>query len=225
VSIASPPASTTLPEVIVIGAMKAGTSAVHAYLDAHPDLAMSEPKELNSFNGPNMPPRRATEPTRGSGNWHRGVDSYAAQFSSVAPVRGEVSPAYTSPTFPEVATRMASIVPDARLVYLVRDPFDRALSQYAHHRGEGSEARPVEEALLDPASQYVARSRFAERLTPFLGNRPSTHPSQDSCTVHTSRRHGYVARMDTRHALQEVLPLGGPGMTGGHFSTSTGLSR
>jgi hypothetical protein len=157
-----------LPTVIVVGAMKCATSALHAYLDAHPDVQMSEPKELNFFNGPDHPPH--DDPNRWwlDGQWHRGVDWYASCFDARFPVRGESSPAYTSPTCPEVPARMASVVPDVRLLYLVRDPLARALSQYAHHRREGDEPRSPEEALLDPASQYVARSRYHERIEPFL---------------------------------------------------------
>lgn len=142
----------TLPDVLVVGAMKCGTSAVHAYLDAHPDVAMSSPKELNFFNE----------------HWPRGLEWYAAQLDADAKVRGESSPGYTSPSFPEVPERIAGVVPWVRLVYLVRDPLQRALSQYAHHRRQGTETRPVEEALLDPDSQYVDRSRFHDRIAPYL---------------------------------------------------------
>jgi hypothetical protein len=55
-------------------------------------------------------------------------------------------------------------VPDARLIFLVRDPVERALSQYRHHVRDGTEKRSVAEALLDPGSQYLARSRYAETL-------------------------------------------------------------
>jgi hypothetical protein len=157
-----------LPEVVVVGAMKCATSALHEYLDAHPDISMSDLKELNFFNGPDRPPHADPDTWWVTGQWHRGLDWYAAQFDPQAPVRGESSPAYTSPSFPEVAVRMASVVPDARLLYLVRDPVDRAVSQYAHHQRDGTERRPVEEAVLDPESQYLARSRYAERLDPFL---------------------------------------------------------
>ncbi len=83
-------------------------------------------------------------------------------------MRGEASPGYTSPSFPEVAERMARIVPEGRLIYLVRDPIERALSHYLHHRAEGTEQRPIEEALLDPHSQYLQRSRYHARLEPYL---------------------------------------------------------
>ena len=158
--------SGALPNLIVIGAMKCATTAVHRYLDLHPDIAMSEPKELNFFCGP-------AERLAGlAGNWHRGVEWYAAQFRPAAPVRGEASPAYSSPSFPEVAEQMARIVPEVRLIYLVRDPIERAVSQYLHHRAEGTERRQIGEALLDPQSQYLERSRYHARLEPYLARFP-----------------------------------------------------
>jgi len=155
--------------------MKCATSAVHEYLDAHPDVAMSSLKELNFFNGPEQPPHADADAWWVTGQWHRGLDWYADQFDASAPVRGESSPAYTSPDFPEVPDRMASVVPQARLVYLVRDPVDRAASQYAHHVRDGAERRPVAEALLDDASQYVTRSRYADALARFLARFDRDH--------------------------------------------------
>jgi hypothetical protein len=161
----------SLPNLVVIGAMKCGTTALHGLLDAHPDIAMSAPKELNFFFGPDAVGDASMDAWhRGNwhrGNWHRGVEWYVGHFRP-ALVRGESSPGYTSPDHPEVAQRMADLLPDVRLVYLVRDPVRRAVSQYEHHRGEGTERRPLAEALLDPSSQYVARSRYFERLQPFL---------------------------------------------------------
>ena len=63
---------------------------------------------------------------------------------------------------------MAAVLPGVRLVFVVRDPIERAISQYRHHRADGTEARTVADALLDPGSQYIARGRYFERLTPFL---------------------------------------------------------
>jgi hypothetical protein len=169
-ALGTPPAvgADLLPGVIVIGAMKCATSAVHAYLDLHPEVAMSSLKELNFFNGPAVAPHQDSESWWVTGQWHRGLDWYSSQFDPSVPVRGESSPAYTSPSCPEVAARMASVVPHARLVYLVREPVERAVSQYAHHVRDGAEHRGLREALLDPGSQYLSRSRYYERLEPFL---------------------------------------------------------
>ena len=59
------------------------------------------------------------------------------------------------------ATRRGSI-------YMVRDPIERMLSHYLHNVGGGYETRPLEEALADPDSAYVARSRYAMQLEPYL---------------------------------------------------------
>jgi hypothetical protein len=141
-----------LPTLVVIGAMKCGTTAVHRYLDAHPRIAMSPGKELDFFSGV----RR------------RDLVWYASRFDAGSELRGESSPGYTSPSFPEAAARMASVIPHVRLLYLVRDPVVRAVSQYWHHRRDGAERRPLGEALLDESSQYVDRSRYFDRLRPFL---------------------------------------------------------
>lgn len=174
-------ASGALPNLVVIGAMKCGTTALHRTLDGHPDVAMSAPKELNFFCGarhsPLAPTEVSVEPTDGRiwarGNWHRGLSWYARHFTAEAPVRGESSPGYTSPSHPEVVTRMAALIPGVRLIYLVRDPVARALSQYRHHQREGTETRSVEEAILDPASQYLSRGRYYQRLEPFLAHFPA----------------------------------------------------
>lgn len=161
-----------LPSVVVVGAMKCATSAVHRYLDAHPEVSMATQKEVNFFNGPAEAPAGDSDQSWVGGQWFRGVDWYAAQFDGSAPVRGEASPAYTSPSFPEVPARMAAVLPGARLVYLVREPLARALSQYAHHRRDGAETRDVAGALLDEDNQYLARSRYFSRLEPFLDHYP-----------------------------------------------------
>ena len=150
-----------LPNFLVIGAMKCGTTALHHMLVAHPDVSMSHPKELNYFLGaPDVGPRaRWVE-----GNWHRGLDWYVGHWRTDARARGESSPGYTSPAHPEAAERIRATVPDARLIFLVRDPVERALSQYRHHVRDGTEKRSVAEALLDPGSQYLSRSRYAEAL-------------------------------------------------------------
>jgi hypothetical protein len=149
----------TLPNLIVIGAMKCGTSSLHRYLDLHPEIAMSTLKEPNFF----------LEPGSSFSNWERGLDWYTSLFDADAPVRGEASVNYTSRPFTDgVAERMAATLPDARLIYMVRDPIERAVSHYLHARAAGREKRPIEVVLADLDSRYVRRGRYAWQLEPFL---------------------------------------------------------
>jgi hypothetical protein len=161
-----------LPTCIVVGAMKCGTTALHRQLDLHPEIAMARVKELNFFFGPGTAPHERADEWWRTGQWHRGLGWYAAQHDGCARVRGESSPGYTDPAHDEVPARMHLVVPDVRLVYLVRDPVARAVSQWRHHTRDGTEQRALEDAVLDPASQYLARSRYAERVAPFLEHFP-----------------------------------------------------
>ncbi len=148
-------ADAALPNLIVIGGLKCGTTSLHHYLGLHPEIGMSRPKELNFFVS--------------ELNWELGADWYAGHFSAGDPVRGETSPHYTNePRFAGVAERMRGMLgADARLVYMVRDPIDRLLSHYLHNVGGGYEDRSMEEALT-PDSAYVRRSLYAMQAAPYL---------------------------------------------------------
>jgi Sulfotransferase domain len=144
-----------LPNLIVIGGLKCGTTSLHHYLSLHPEVAMSRPKELNFFVA--------------ELNWDLGRDWYASHFDPEAPVRGESSPHYTNrPRFERVAERMRSVAGEARVVYMVRDPIDRLLSHYLHNVGGGYDRRPLAEALADDRSAYWQRSRYAYQVEPYL---------------------------------------------------------
>ncbi len=118
---------------------------------------MSNPKELNFFV------------ERPDGSWHRGLGWYASHFDARLPVRGDTSPAYANaPRSAGTAERMASVLPDARLIYMVRDPLARAVSNWVHATAVGFEAAPLEQALAEPGSRYVARSLYATQLREFL---------------------------------------------------------
>jgi len=106
-----------LPNFIIIGAQKCGTTSLHHYLDQHDEIVMSKVKELNFFNE--------------ELNWSKGLKWYEAHFQGEGKMRGEASPHYTNyPMSPGVAKRMKEIVPDAKIIYLVRDPVERLISAY-----------------------------------------------------------------------------------------------
>jgi Sulfotransferase domain len=146
-----------LPNLIVIGGQKCGTTSLHNYLAAHPQIAMSATKELDFFT---------------SWGRRRGLDWYGRHFTEPAPVRGESSPAYTAwPHILGVPEAIAETLDDVRLIYLVRDPVERIVSEYLHAVGRGQESRTLAEVASDPGfedSPYVAKSRYAMQLERYL---------------------------------------------------------
>ncbi len=152
-----------LPNLIIVGGLKCGTTSLHHYLNLHPQVEMSRPKELNFFVA--------------ELNWELGPDWYASHFDRKALVRGESSPHYTNlPRFTGVPERMHELLGgQTRIVYMVRDPIERILSHYLHNVGGGYETRPIEEALADPGSSYIARSRYAMQIEPYLETFDRTH--------------------------------------------------
>jgi hypothetical protein len=147
--------SGALPNLIVIGSQKCGTSGLHHYLGLHPEISMSVPKELDFFVAERNHPQ-------GLG-WYRG------HFDAQATVRGESSPNYTA--FPQhvgVPERMHSIVPEARLVYMVRDPIDRIAAHWVHNFAKRREKGDLSATLMHRNTSYLARSHYYTQLRQFL---------------------------------------------------------
>ncbi len=143
-----------LPNLIVIGAAKCGTTALHRYLAAHPEIAMSPRKELMLFGG---------------NRWIERLGWYADQFDGTRAVRGESSPSYSmDPFIPHVVEQMEVVLPeDAKFVYVVGDPIPRVVAHWGEQHGLGNDERSLVDALrdLDPRTNpYVAASRYGHHL-------------------------------------------------------------
>jgi len=148
----------TLPNFVVIGAMKAGTVSLGHYLDEHPNVFVGRG---GRFNEPNY--------FIAEQNWPRGRGWYESLFDRAggAAAIGECSPSYTwAHVYRGVPRRMARVVPEARLVYVVRDPVARMQSMYMHQVSAGRERRRAEVALLD--DRYLGPSRYGFQLAAFL---------------------------------------------------------
>ncbi|MGI8726293.1 MAG: sulfotransferase family protein, partial [Solirubrobacterales bacterium] len=149
-----------LPNLIIIGAQKCGTSGLHYYLSLHPEVSMSNPKELNFFIAER--------------NWPRGLEWYSRHFDPRATVRGDASPNYTSfPNHTGVPERMKEVVPEARLIYIVRDPVERIAAHWVHNYAKRREKGSMRETLLHPNTSYVSRSKYYMQLRHFLDHFPS----------------------------------------------------
>jgi hypothetical protein len=171
-----------LPEFVIIGAAKAGTTSLYGWLTEHPFVAPASQKEVHFFDY----------------NYYRGEDWYRGHFPLQAErsafalkhgrpfLTGEASPSYLSHYW--APQRLAKRLPRARLIVMMRNPVDRAYSQFQMSRREGEEeldsfidAVEIEDRRLDPERaranrsrhynswpigcwSYLMRSRYAEQL-------------------------------------------------------------
>jgi hypothetical protein len=146
-----------LPHFVIAGAPKAGTTALHAALTTHPGLYLSPVKEPKYYLTDGRPPPRSGQ--RGPGDAHSAREwvwrraDYLALFAGApeGTVRGESTPFYLYDRAAQ--RRLAADVPDVKVVVVVRDPVDRAYSNWAHLRADG----------LEPEADFRAAVRAEER--------------------------------------------------------------
>lgn len=173
------------PTFLILGAQKSGTTSLHRYLAEHPAVLRASPKEVRYF----------------SRTYERGEDWYRAQFPlrtrrvvsrlrvGVWPAVGEASPQYLF--HPHAPERVHAFDPAMKLIAVLRDPVDRAYSQYQMQLRWGYESLSFEGALdreeaeleaelakfydnppvystLANRISYVARGRYAEQLERWL---------------------------------------------------------
>jgi hypothetical protein len=141
----------------VIGAPKAGTTALHAALAQHPDVFVSDPKEPKYWlcDGAPPPAWRGPGDKHSQQEWIWRTDRYFPLFAPAAhhQVRGESTPFYLWSR--GAHRRIGEDLPDVRLVAVVRDPVDRAYSNWMHLWSDG----------LEPEADFVsAFGREDERI-------------------------------------------------------------
>lgn len=140
----------TLPNFLVIGAGRSGTTSLHHYLSQHPDVYVPAVKSPSHFYTVDEPAPRAASRHRDTRAYFvRGWDEYVALFDgwSEEAAIGEVSPAYLMST--KVAGRIADRLPHVRLVAVLRDPAERVHARYVARRRDGLEPASSFDRLLD----------------------------------------------------------------------------
>lgn len=151
------------PNFIIIGSQRCGTTSLYTYLAQHPQILTPIKKEMDFFS------------------WHfeRGIDWYLAHFPPMPPgeqfLTGEASPSYFDSR--EAPERLYSLFPEAKLIVLLRNPVDRAISQFYRLTGLNWEARSLDRVISDEIERlsqnpeyiigeepgnYLARGRYIE---------------------------------------------------------------
>lgn len=185
-----------LPDFIIAGAQKSGTTSLFAYLSQHPLLHPSSIKEVHYFDG-GLTPEIDT--------YQLGVNWYRAHFPLQRNVLSnhqvfEASPLYQlNPLVPE---RISQLLPNAKLIFVLRNPVERAISHYFHELRKGQEDLPIEEALRNEEARiqsvveandfksqtfmshtYKTRGIYAEQLSRYF-----EWFSRDNCLVLNSKQ-------------------------------------
>lgn len=147
-----------LPNFLIVGAPRCGTTSLYAYLQQHPDVYMSllkEPRYFPCFGV--LPGERVV----------RDRAEYKQLFDGVKTERaiGEASPHYLHA--PEAAARIAAELPDAKIIVSLRNPADRAYSSYLGRVRRGVEKRPVEDAL-QPGNYFFDASLYSDALARYF---------------------------------------------------------
>ena len=177
----------TLPDFLIVGEAKAGTTTLYDLLSRHPQVAPAAMKEVHFFDL----------------RFSRGVEWYRAQFPLSYRVRGEyegpgarLRPGEASPYYmlhPHAPRRIKALLPNARLIVLVRNPIERAYSHFHHESRAGRESLSFEEAI-DREPERLAGER--ERML------ADEHYSSVAYRRQSYLRRGqYADHIDALHAL------------------------
>ena len=144
------------PDFLIIGAMKCATSTLHDRLAMQPGIFMTQLKEPNFFSNDEQ--------------YSQGMEWYLSNFQAAEPmdICGESSTHYTKlPTYPHTVERIYKQFPNIKLIYVMRHPIDRLVSQYIHEWSQRTIRVDINQAI----SQYprlVEYSRYSMQLEPYL---------------------------------------------------------
>jgi hypothetical protein len=144
------------PDFLIIGAMKSGTSTLAAQLSEQAGIFMTTPKEPNFFSDDDV--------------YAQGLPWYAALFDAAEPddIKGEASTHYTKrPTYPETLTRAQAVLEAPRLVYMIRNPIERAVSHFIHEWSQGVMSDDMT-AEFAHNPEIIDYGRYAMQIRPWV---------------------------------------------------------
>jgi hypothetical protein len=168
----------TLPNFLIIGAAKAGTTSLYAYLNQHPQVFLSTPKEPRFFALEGQAPNYGGPTQLINERSITQLADYEALFADAgdAIALGEASTIYLSD--PRACDRIVQTIPEVKLIAILRDPASRAYSSYLHLVRDGQETLEFGAALAAEAERiqenwpplwhYRQRGYYAAQLKPYF---------------------------------------------------------
>ena len=144
------------PDFLIIGAMKCATSTLHDRLAMQPGIFMTELKEPNFFSNDEQ--------------YSKGMEWYLSHFQAAdkMDICGESSTHYTKlPTYPHTVERIYQQFPNLKLIYVMRHPIDRLVSQYIHEWSQKTISVDINQAISQHP-ELIEYSRYSMQLEPYL---------------------------------------------------------
>jgi hypothetical protein len=144
------------PDFLIIGAMKSGTTTLAAQLGEQKGIFMTVPKEPNFFSDDEV--------------FARGRDWYASLFADAAPdeLKGEASTHYTKlPTYPQTVARAQTVLDAPRLIYMIRNPVERAVSHFIHEWSQGVMSDDMI-AEFERNREIIEYGRYGMQIRPWI---------------------------------------------------------
>ncbi|MBZ8179809.1 sulfotransferase family protein [Oscillatoria salina] len=150
-----------LPTFLIIGVQKAGTTSIYDYLQAHPQVYMSPIKEINFFqvDWDNADEETKAKKPNGINSWEKYCQLFADARDELA--LGEASPNYLF-KYQDSAENIHRYLPDVKTIAILRDPVERAYSDYLMHVRDviGKPKSLVEQAQQVPITSFTIRKGF-----------------------------------------------------------------
>ena len=155
------------PKIFLQGAQKAGTTQLASYLEQHPDINVSTPKEPDYYTK----------------HWDKGLDWYRGRFEHLNKILIDASTSYSCAPLPKyfeshknalsayhgIPQRIKATVPDAKFIYIMRNPVKRAYSAYLHQVRAGLEPRPFNQAIQG-STYYLRTGHYAGQIELYLSH-------------------------------------------------------
>ncbi len=172
----------SVPDYLIVGAQKAGSTSLYDYLVQHPDASAAKHKEVHYFTN-NFDKRL---------NWYKAYFSYARSSGLV----GEATPYYLY--HPLAAERIKTTLPSIKIIIVLREPVSRAISHYHHAVRHGFEELPMRDAFENDINSYKELSERVSKGERVVSHQENSYVSRGFYADQISR---YFSLFDSENIM------------------------